>query len=217
MEHTVSPESRILAAARSEFVAFGLRGARMQSIADRCGVNKALLHYYFRSKERLYEAVLKDIVQTMRTALESQLDEDAANGDIRTLLRRIITVYVRTLQRNPDIVRFMFREIAEGGNYLPELVTQVAPLVQDIPGRIMRRFGEEADAGTIRRMSWHHLMLNIIGMCIFTFVAQPVVTEISRQLRIDIDFDETFFDERIDTILDMVLHGIMTGPGRSVK
>ena len=182
----------------------------MQSIADRCGVNKALLHYYYRSKKRLYEAVLQDIVQTMRGAIEPQLGDDAVDGDIRTLLRGIITTYIRTLQRNPDIVRFMFREIAEGGTHLPELIAQVAPMVRGIPERISRRLAAEVEAGTIRKVPGIQLMLNIIGMCIFTFVAQPMVSEISRQLSLNIDFDEYFFEERIENILDMVMQGIAT-------
>ena len=205
-----SPESKILAAARSEFIEFGLRGARMQSIADRCGVNKALLHYYFRSKEKLYEAALQDIVQTIRSAVQVQLDEDEADGDIRTLLRRIISTYIRILQQNPDIVRFFLREVAEGGTHLPGLITMVAPVVRDIPERIMKRFAVEIQAGSVRKQSPLHMILNLLGMCIFTFVAHPVVAEVSRQMNLGITFDDTFFDERIDMILEMVMNGIVT-------
>ena len=132
MADSDSPEQKILAAARSEFIEFGLRGARTQAIADRCGVNKALLHYYFRSKDRLYEAVLQDIARTMRSAMELQLEEVGDDEEIRSLLRRVIATYIGTLQRNPDIARFMFREIAEGGGHLPGLIAQIAPSVRGI-------------------------------------------------------------------------------------
>ena len=207
-----SSESRILAAARSEFCEFGLRGARMQAIADRCGVNKALVHYYFRSKERLYEAVLKDIVHTMRTAIDRHLDDDDAGADIRVLLRNIISVYIGTLRQYPDIARFMFREVAEGGTHLPSLISQVAPVVRELPLKISLRFAAEMDAGTIRRMPGVHLLLNILGMCVFTFAAQPIISAISRNLDLKIGFDDVFYEERIDTILEMVLRGIMTAP-----
>jgi TetR/AcrR family transcriptional regulator len=205
-----SPEVKILTGARAEFCEFGLRGARMQSIADRCGVNKALLHYYFRSKEKLYEAVLQDIVQTMRGAVQVQLDEDEDEGDIRTLLRRIISTYIRILQQNPDIVRFILRETAEGGTHLPGLVALVVPKVRDIPERIGKRLAAETEAGRIRKIKPVHFMLNLIGMCIFTFVARPIMAEINNLMHLGITFDDSFFNERIDMILEMVMNGIAT-------
>ena len=61
-----------------EFIAHGLRGARMQAIADRAGVNKALVHYYFRSKEKLYDAVLQDTMRTIIAALHQELPAKGA-------------------------------------------------------------------------------------------------------------------------------------------
>ncbi len=214
MVESESPEQKILAAARSEFIEFGFHGARTQAIADRCGVNKALLHYYFRSKERLYEAVLQDIAQTMRAAMEVQLEEGDPGEDIRSLLRRIIATYIGTLQHNPDIARFMFREIAEGGGHLPGLIAQVAPSVSGIPEHIGRRLAAEVGAGKIREVAGIHLLLNIVGMCVFTFVARPIVAEVSRQFDMRITFDDSFYRDRIESIVDLVMQGITTDPNR---
>jgi TetR/AcrR family transcriptional regulator len=207
-------ESRILAGARREFIDHGLRGARMQAIADRSGVNKALLHYYFRSKERLYQAVFQSIAETMRSAIIEQLIHEDASDDIRSLLRRIISVYITTLRNNPDFPRFILREIADGGSSLTKLIASFAPSVSDIPRRINRRLLAEMDAGRIKRLPPLHLILNILGMCIFTFIAQPIVAEINKQFHLGVDFDASFFDTRIETILDMVMHGIAAEPLR---
>lgn len=215
MTDPVSPEQKILAAARSEFIEFGLRGARTQAIADRCGVNKALLHYYFRSKDRLYEAVLQDIARTMRCAMEVQLEEGSPDEDIRSLFRRIIATYIGTLQHNPDIARFMFREIAEGGEHLPGLIARIAPSVYGIPEHIGRRLAAEVKAGTIREVPGIHLLLNIVGMCVFTFVARPIIAEVSRQFTMQITFDDSFYRDRIESIVDMVMQGITTDPNRN--
>ncbi len=56
-------EQRILSAAKKVFINKGMTGARMQDIADAAGINKALLHYYFRSKEKLFETIFKEAVQ----------------------------------------------------------------------------------------------------------------------------------------------------------
>lgn len=205
-------ESRILSGARQEFIENGLRGARMQSIADRCSVNKALLHYYFRSKERLYQAVLQDIVQTMRAAINEQMLTVTPGNDIRTMLRRFVSVYIRILLNNPDFPRFMLREMADGGVNLPELIESAAPLVKSIPEEINRRLSAGMSSGKIRRIPNLHLMLNVVGMCIVTFIAQPLLAEIDKQMRLGIEFDASFFDMRIETILDMVMHGIAVEP-----
>jgi TetR/AcrR family transcriptional regulator len=216
-------ESRILAGARQEFIEHGLRGARMQAIADRCGVNKALLHYYFRSKEGLYQAVLQEIVQTMRAAIDEQLITPSTGDDIQALLHRFISVYIRTLHSNPDFPRFMFREIADGGTNMSKLIESVAPLVKNIPIEINRRLLAGMESGKIKRVPPLHLMLNVLGMCIFTFIARPIIAEINKQVNLGITFDASFFDMRIRTILDMVMNGISTdrqngkGPMRPSK
>ena len=214
MDKTETSEYRILAGAREEFIENGLRGARMQSIADRCGVNKALLHYYFRSKERLYQAVMKDIMQTMRAAIEEQLGSINGGDDIRTLLHRLITVYIHTLQHNPDFPRFMLREMADGGANLSKLIESVDPLIKNIPVEINRRLAAGMASGRIRQVPPLHLMLNVLGMCIFTFIARPIILEINRQMHLGVELDESFFDTRIEMILDMVMHGIAAEPQR---
>jgi AcrR family transcriptional regulator len=201
-------EARILAGARQEFIEQGLKGARMQSIASRSGVNKALLHYYFRSKERLYQAVFRDIMQTMQRAMKAHLSGMELKGGIRPFLHGFITTYITTLRDNADFPRFILREIAEGGNNMPKVIEMLAPSVRDVPPRINKLLKKEMDSGNIRRMDPLHLMLNVLGVCIFTFIAQPILAEINRQMKIGISFDGKFFDTRIDAVLEMVLHGI---------
>jgi len=204
----ISTEKRIIAGARAEFIAYGFRGARMQAIADRCEVNKALLHYYFRSKERLYDAVFTDIAHTMRDALMQQFASFDTVGDIGTFLRNVVTVYVNTLARNSDFPQFILRELADGGSRLPMLITSIAPTVSFVPVAVETLFRREIEAGHIRRVSYVHAMLNIISMCVFTFIAKPIAAELDKFVGGSITYDETFFRERIDSIVDMALHGI---------
>src|SRR5580658_10100325 len=71
----------ILAAALAEFAGHGLAGARMDAIAGTAGVNKALLYYYFRSKDELYEAVLDEFFQHLQARIDRALDSGAAAGE----------------------------------------------------------------------------------------------------------------------------------------
>jgi TetR/AcrR family transcriptional regulator len=205
---SLSPEIRILAAARAEFIERGLRGARMQSIADRGEVNKALLHYYFRSKEKLYEAVLQNVMRTLLGAVREQLPLETGHDEIRSLLRLVVTTYIKTLQKNPDFPRFILREIVDGGDHLPVMVNELITSFGDIPLRIHRMLIAQMKQGTIRRIDPVQFALNILGMCIFTFIARPVVGIMSERVNLGITFDNAFFTDRIEAILDMTHNGI---------
>jgi|WetSurMetagenome_2_1015567.scaffolds.fasta_scaffold163747_1 TetR/AcrR family transcriptional regulator len=213
-KQTVSPpdpqstEKKILVAAREEFIARGIGGARMQAIADRAGVNKALVHYYFRSKEKLYGAVLSDIFRTVIGGFREQMAKQGDSDDLRSLLRTIVTVYVKTLRNNPDFARFMVRELADGGSHLPELVEVFLSSFADIPQRIFSLLVKETSRGRIRRIPPVQFALNIIGMSVFAFFARPMVNAINEKARLNLKFDDGFFDERIDAIVTMACDGI---------
>ncbi len=87
MENT---EQKILNAAREEFINTGLKGARMQEIADRAGVNKALLHYYFRSKEKLYEAAIREVGETLWGSIEKEMLDLGATADFETYIHSFV-------------------------------------------------------------------------------------------------------------------------------
>jgi AcrR family transcriptional regulator len=198
-----SAEQRILAAAREEFIGHGLRGARMQSIADRVGVNKALVHYYFRSKEKLYDAVLKDTMATIVAALHKALPPGAEESDLRLLLRKIVTAYIITFQENPNFPRFIIRELADGGTRLPQLIDTAILTVGDLPLRIHRLLEEGMKQGVIRPTKRVHFLLNLLGMCVFTFIARPILGLINERAPLGIVFDDAFYRDRIDSIVAM--------------
>jgi TetR/AcrR family transcriptional regulator len=203
-----STERKILHAAREEFIAQGLRGARMQAIADRADVNKALVHYYFRSKEKLYGAVLENILTTIGSALRAQLSKEREVDDLRQLLRQIVTVYIKTLQSNQDFPRFILREMADGGARLKGLVEVFLANFGDIPRHLYLQLVKETGKGRLRPIPPVHFALNLAGMTLFPFIARPMVNVISEQAKLNIAFDDAFFRERIDAIVTMACDGI---------
>ncbi len=198
-----SAERRILAAAREEFIGRGLRGARMQSIADRAGVNKALAHYYFRTKEKLYDAALHDTMTTIVAALRQALPDDADDTDLRTLLHKIVTAYITTFQKNPDFPRFIIRELADGGARLPPLIDAGILTVGVFPLRINRLLVAGMEQGSIRPIKPVHFLLNLLGMCVFTFIARPILSLVNERAPLGIVFDDAFFQDRIDAVVNM--------------
>jgi len=172
-------------------------------------VNKALLHYYFRSKERLYDAALADIVTTIGNRLRAELGTPGNNENLRSLLRQVVTVYVRTLQKNPDFPRFMVRELIEGGTRLKEIVAMFVGSFGDIPARIYSQILKEQKHGTVRSFKPLHLAVNIVSMSVFPFIARPMLAAIGTRTGIPIALDgEDFVNDRIETIVSMTCDGI---------
>lgn len=203
-------ENKILASARQVFVEKGLAGARMQSIAERAGVNKALLHYYFRSKEKLYEAVLADILTKVWTSLREELKAPDKPGDFRETMHILVRTYVHALRDNPDFPVIMVHELTGGGKHLPAILTGFLSSFGDLFSMILNAMQIGVAEGRIKPIKPAHIMLNVIGMSVSTFIFKPFVPLIYKQvLNEPIVFDDIFYEERINIIVETLCDGIM--------
>src|SRR5262245_60314163 len=111
-------EQRILDAARTVFVRHGTAGARMQEIAQEAGVNQALLHYYFRSKERLAQAVFQQLAQRLFPALVQTLASDITLDE---KIDRLVGIYLDNLSKNPFLPGYLISEL----HHHPERIDQL--------------------------------------------------------------------------------------------
>jgi AcrR family transcriptional regulator len=201
-------EKRILDAARKEFIAKGLGGARMQAVATAAGVNKALVHYYFRSKENLYQKVLEETIRSVWGAIREEFRaQDPAKG-LEPLLRTVIGTYMRVLADNPEFPLFMFRELAIGDPAFLKGLPAVARDFQDVPATLVKALQEEIKAGRIKPIPPVHFFMNVLGMTVATFLIMPMIRRVGPAFGIAIEFDEAFLASRIDSIADTVLNGI---------
>lgn len=160
-------ENIILKAARIVFTNKGFDGARMQEIADEAGINKALLHYYFRSKDKLFEAIFKDVLNTMFTKVISVL---MAEMPLFEKIEKISSNYIDILAQNPDIAGFVFHEISRNP---ARLVGNMKSVGADF-AIIKNQVDEAVEAGRIIPIKAEQLIANLISLCIFPFIAKPV-------------------------------------------
>ena len=107
-EKDKSTEEKILDAARKVFVQKGLDGARMQDIADEAGINKALLHYYFRTKDKLFEMIFMETVGKIFPRFEMILLSDM---DFFEKIRQIVSSYIEVIIHNPYLPLFVLNEM----------------------------------------------------------------------------------------------------------
>ena len=162
-------EQLILQAAQAVFLEKGLAGARMQEIADRAGINKALLHYYFRSKEQLSETVINQTLGLMLPRLWLVLE---AEEELFEKIRRLVREYVVFLREHPLLPLFIVNELNRNPRFFAALVAGSEP-----GGRLagFRRQVEAAVAqGHIQPTSTAQLLMNLVSLLIFPLLGRPL-------------------------------------------
>ena len=155
-------------AAKLVFVAKGMAGARMQEIADKAGINKALLHYYFRSKEKLFEAVFIEILSKLIPDISELLLSELPLFD---KIRKFTKHYIDTIRENPLIPVFILHEL----NREPEGIARTFKNMGIRPQTFIDEINREIEKGTIIPIDPLHLIVNLLSMCIFPIVAQPIM------------------------------------------
>jgi TetR/AcrR family transcriptional regulator len=191
-------ENQILIAAREVFIAKGFEGARMQEIADQAGINKALLHYYFRSKEKMFDAVFSEVASNLFPAMKQVLEAELGMKEKITFF---VKMYLKTLQENPFIPAFVINTL----NTNPDRFLKHLKKSGLNPTFLQKQIEDEASRGLIRMVKAEHLMVNIIAMCIFPFVARPIVQNIF--VMNDEEYS-VYLESRQNEIIDFVLKSI---------
>lgn len=164
----------ILIAARNVFVKKGYAGARMQEIADEAGINKALLHYYFKNKETLFEMILFEALKTIQSGILVVLESEM---DLFEKIRFFCSRYISFLQSNTYLVSFILNEINRDQEKLVKYFTRAGIKA---PEKLMIQIEEETLKGNIRKTDPRQLVLNILSLCIFPFIARPIVKGVFR-------------------------------------
>src|ERR1035437_3927780 len=195
-----STEDKILEAAKNVFVSKGMEGARMQEIADEAGINKALLHYYFRTKERLFEAIFAEIIKFAFPQITRIVKSDEP---IVTKIEQVIDAYIDLLIKHPFIPGFVIKELNRDPSGLFKLVVKFGLNPQVIFDEIQLAM----DRGEIIQMQPRHLVANIISMCIFPFAARPIISFIL--FKDDQKALNTFHSERADIIKQFVINAVV--------
>jgi AcrR family transcriptional regulator len=195
-----STEEKILGAAKSVFVSKGMEGARMQEIADEAGINKALLHYYFRSKERLFEAIFAEIIKFAFPKVTRIVGSDEP---IVAKIEQVIDAYIELLIEHPFIPGFIIKELNRDPSGLFKLVVKFGLN----PQAIFDQMQIAMDRGEIIQMQPRHLAANIISMCIFPFAARPIISFIL--FKDEQKALEAFYAERAEVIKKFVIDAIV--------
>jgi TetR/AcrR family transcriptional regulator len=176
-ERDRATEQRILDAAHAVFVKRGTAGARMQEIAAEAGANQALLHYYFRSKDRLAQAAFERAASQLLPAVIHILASDLA---LDAKVTRVVELELDYLSRVPYLPGYIISELThhpERARQLIATLTGQAP--EDIRPRVVAVLRKQIDArvkrGTMRAIAPEQFIVNLMSLCIFPFAARPML------------------------------------------
>ncbi len=161
-------EQKILDAARKLFTQKGMGATRMQEIADEAGINKALLHYYFRSKQKLFEQTFRDAFGQMRPRIQMLLTADMS---IEERIGAFVDQYFEIIKENRFLPLFILQEVQRDPQNLYQLMTSAGfdprQMLPELAAHLKKSKEEVFE-----------MILNTIALVVFPFIAQPLMTRV---------------------------------------
>ncbi len=164
-----STEEKILAAARKAFLSKGLSGARMQDIADEAGINKALLHYYFRNKEKLFDMIFMEAAQKLFPKINFIFE---SNMPLFEKIEHFADEYISVMVENPYLPLFVLNEINQNPVSFFKKLNEKFGFPD--PELFLAQIEKEIKKGNIKRINPVQLLMNMLSLCIFPFMAKPL-------------------------------------------
>ncbi len=162
-------EGQILNAAENVFQKKGMDGARMQEIADEAGINKAMLHYYYRSKQLLFEAVFTNAFSLLAPQLNKILNDDSS---IEDKVKNFTHNYISFISKHPYLPNFIIQELNRNPKFFEKIQQNAAfPTLEKFKTQVT----EEVEKGILKPIDGEQLFINIISLNIFPFVATPLI------------------------------------------
>ena len=179
MSEKISTEEKILNAAESLFMKKGFAATKTREIADHAGINLALLNYYYRSKELLFNRIMIKTIRVFMNTVWRIFDDDKTTLEEKFEL--VASKYIDRIQTNPDIANFLLNELRKKPEAFFQELTEGRKIQEfRIFHQLVERIGEEKSA----KINPYHIMINLMSLTIFPFVGKPmmqILTSIDNQ------------------------------------
>ena len=171
--HLQDTESRILQAAENEFFEKGYAGARTASIAEAAGVTHAMLHYYFRTKDKLFERIVSEKISMLADILLSAIGD--ANLPLEERIRQGIGRHFDFISANRDLPRFIVNEVLSRSEQIDTMKGNIQNIVNELLDNLQQEIDEYAAKGFCRQVDARMLLIDIVSLNVFPFMAAPIV------------------------------------------
>ena len=171
----MNSEERIKAAARKVFHQKGYAGTRTRDIAEEAGINHAMVNYYFRSKEKLFGIVMLETMTFFFKGVSTILNNE--NTSLEEKIEQVVANYIDLLLEEPELPTFMFNEVRTN----PEPFVENSPIHEALQNSVLaRQYAEAVARGEISEPNLLQMVLNVISLVIFPFIAQPILIALNK-------------------------------------
>lgn len=192
-------EGRIIEAAKRVFVLKGYEATKMGDIATEVGISRTAMHYYFRTKEMLFDAIFGQLIRVLLPNIALIMEEPST---FLEKLPKIVDQYVSVMQQNPQFPIFVVNEFNRDPQHLYRTVMKdplrIQPLMQ-----LQRQLLDEMDRGLIRRMPLIYSVSTLLSLVVFPMLARNPLTDLF--LNGDKEQFDAFFEERKSLIIDIMV------------
>jgi TetR/AcrR family transcriptional regulator len=162
-------KEKILISAKKVFIEKGMYGARMQDIADEAGINKAMLHYYFSSKDKLFEVIFLEAAQKLFPRINTIIESDAPFFE---KIEKFCDEYITIMSENPYLPMFVLNELSRNADKFLNTTWGKHRLPR--PQKFLEQVEKEVKKRSIKRISPVQLLMNLISLTIFPFVGKAM-------------------------------------------
>lgn len=196
-------KQQILDAAEFEFLTNGYEATKTTQIAKRAGVTHAMLHYYYQSKENLFNKIFEDKIET----LKAPIDALAQNKDIdlRDRISEIIELHFDFLKTHPDLPHFLINEMRSNPQLIKILREKVGDTLRETFATIQTEIDEYVAKGIMKPISAFDLFLDIVSLNVFTFISLPIF----RHIVYDEEKEQQLIENRKKEIIQTINHRIL--------
>jgi AcrR family transcriptional regulator len=204
MKKSQSSKQKILSIALKEFAAYGFGGARVERIARQAGVNKAMIFYYYSSKQNLYRIIIKNSLLELIPKIQEAI---AVSKSPEQFFENLPKVYIQYFVKNQAVMRMIGFELIQDPGNITSVVRDIFTNIPESPPDLLKnKISIWYQKGLISEPNPVHLILNIIPLCIFSILGKPMVEAI---LDIKIKNNIDFIDKRINSISNLLKKGML--------
>jgi TetR/AcrR family transcriptional regulator len=197
-------KQKILDAGLEEFAAYGFEGARVDRIARKADINKAMIFYYFSSKQNLYRTVIKEVFLDFIPRVK-RIIEEARTPE--RLFESLPSLYIRYFASRKEVIKIIGRELIHSPQNITPLIRDTFTEVPDAPSKMLPKVIQDWHSkGLVSESDPVQFIFNIVPLCLFPLIAQPMVEAI---LDVRISDDKEFLERRIQSITHLLKRGML--------
>ena len=201
-------EEKIISAAIEVFAEKGKYGARMEEIAKKAKVNKAALYYYFTSKDLLFKEVLRNIMHTIGKSIVTPMEKTLEHTDNPVdIIKEYIHAHYQAFSRNVNYTKVLLNALSNSPQEHQEAMKLEDGLLKsEVAQKTEAALRQGISQNIFRDIDPKQFIISIIGTNLVYFIAQPIAESI---LKLEVKDEQTFLKEREESIVDLMLFGIM--------